>query len=67
MIATVIRDFVYTKKNNRYRIGDVISLSTDEFERINKDKRPILLKGKHDLGKGICEPCEKLKTIKSKK
>lgn len=71
MIATVLRDFVYIKRNKRYHEGDVISLSQNEFERINANKRPILKEGKIDLGvKGKCYPCEKkqeLKTIKSNK
>lgn len=74
MIATVLRDFVYVKQNKRYYEGDVISLSQNEFDRINLNKRPILLEGKHDLGtKGRCYPCEQakkkqeLKTSKPKK
>lgn len=67
MIATVLRDFVYAKKNKRYYEGDVISLSQNEFDRINEGRRPILIEGKHDLGKGRCYPCEKIKESKSTK
>lgn len=61
IIVTVIRDFVYLAKNKRYREGDVLQISQSEFERINLNRRPILKEGKHDLGKGICYPCQKSK------
>lgn len=62
MIATVLRDFVYIKKNKRYYTGDILSLSQNEFERINANRRPILREGKQELNiKGKCYPCEEKK------
>lgn len=62
MIATVVRDFVYIKQSKAYKIGDVIEIPKSEFERINYKRRTILIEGKHNLGKGICYPCQKSKS-----
>lgn len=62
IIVTVKRDFVYKAQNKRYHEGDIIEIPKSEFERINYKRRTILIEGKHNLGKGICYPCQKSKS-----
>lgn len=60
MIATVLATFVDSPKGReakKYSVGDVVSISKNDFERITSQNKALLVEGKKDLGTGICYPC----------
>lgn len=64
MIVTILATFVDAPKGReekKYFAGDVVSLSTADFERISSQNKNLLRKGKHNLGTGICYPCMRTK------
>lgn len=58
MTATVLITFIDRKKNKRFSAGDVVSISSADFERINKQGN-YLKEGKHRFGSGVCHPCKR--------
>lgn len=71
MIVTIMATFVDAPKGKdekKYFAGDVVSLSTSDFDRISSQNKNLLKKGKHNLGTGICYPCmrNKKKTTNDK-
>lgn len=58
MTATVLTTFLDKKNGKRFSIGDVVSISSADFERINK-QGDYLKQGRHRFGTGICYPCKR--------
>lgn len=71
MLATVLITFIDRKKGVRYNSGDVVSISANDFERINAQGKTrgveFFKKGRHRFGDGVCKPCRKLNNKKEKK
>ena len=70
MDATILRSFVDQPKGRepkRYSAGDVVSMSQNDFDRIQEQSGGKYLKeGRHPFGQGVCYPCQK-KEIQIKK
>lgn len=74
MDVTILRSFVDEPKGRtakRYQVGDVVSMSKNDFDRIQEQSGGKYLKeGRHVFGNGVCHPCQKkteLATLKTKK
>ena len=70
MDATILRSFVDHPKGRepkRYSAGDVVSMSQNDFDRIQEQSGGKYLKeGRHPFGNGVCYPCQK-KSVQTKK
>lgn len=70
MDATILRSFVDQPKGRqpkRYSAGDVVSMSQNDFDRIQEQSGGKYLKeGRHPFGNGVCYPCQK-KAVQTKK
>lgn len=66
MDATILRSFVDQPKgreSKRYSAGDVVSMSQNDFDRIQEQSGGKYLKeGRHPFGQGVCYPCQKSKS-----
>lgn len=71
MKATILISFVDEptgRPSKRYSIGDVVSMSQDDFDRIQAQTGGKYLKeGVHPFGRGVCHPCEQVKEKKTVK
>lgn len=63
MTATVLRTFLDKKRNKRYSAGDVVSISSADFDRINQQGN-YLKEGRHRFGSGVCHPCKRKLKVK---
>lgn len=73
MDATILLSFVdypKGKKNKgaiRYKAGDVVSMSKEDFDRIQSQSNGRYLKeGRFPFGDGTCYPCQKSKNATEK-
>lgn len=58
MEATVLMTFFDSKLQKRFSVGDVVSISRNDFDRITAQGK-YLKQGRHRFGGGICHPCAK--------
>lgn len=67
MIVTVMQTFVDAPKGRqekRYNLGDVVSISKPDYERIISQAPGALVEGKRNIGQGICHACTRNKNRK---
>lgn len=62
MIATIMATFTDApegREEKTYFVGDVVSMSKGDFDRIHGQNPNLVKEGKINLGTGICYPCLK--------